>query len=864
MKKIICTILLVYIFADAKSQNITNFYEDDNAIYYWQNVRIVGYELFSFDKKTKKISLVRDIMPGENTSDNYFLTKPVFENGIMYAVFNSYKYYREEGSKYSTTRSFPTLYKLNLVDKSSQIVGTDSLAKYYRNKFIASKDILVGFNGVVVYVTKDNITLKHILANDKDYHSTEIVKSCFFKNNIYFILRESWTSKPAKHTLFKVEHDGTCTKVETININSMFFAERNPDMFVIGDKLVMFSGYNKGRYSSEYENKMFQAMGVWQFDGKESKLLQPYDSSQLLLKSTSYLPALKGTNKYFCGFKESDKGDFYLNELLEMPESLDKPIKLICKNGDGIFAIGATTNGYYSIREKGDSMILRYRTYANPNTDSFSIKFKLKVAKDGQIVVFGDEVLFALEDGKIATINIKNKAIVVYNPTADDDGDGIVNALDNCENNIGIHNNNGCPEPNSIMPQANNTKLWGKNFGTNDYDDLISLTAYGDSSFYFSTQSNYMEENVPMLKFNYHEIFGKQIVHEDKYTGAAITSKYVGSDNLFHYMREDKYTNYSVNVKTHEVKRLNGVSGHKGKIDGIGDTTFIIGEDNYCLYIQLLNSNDYSTINLFDSIYINSDGSAEGSNLYGAIFSSKNGKYAYTTKIGSLNNGIDGDNRRNVVIYFSKNKLIKVVHLGNYEFSIKNQEKNFVSTIVTNTGFTVFCSTTDNYDDPKIPYQRAIRVMDYDTLGNLINTKILPALNYKGIAYKDAILTNDGGYMVAAEMMQDSSDFSFKKNSNPQDIILFKYSKDLKLEWHKQLIGNKSDYFSKLVQLKNNNYVLAVQTTSDGGDYGTNKGNFDLWIGIIPDYKVPVAKAIKPVIVKTPVVKKPQPTKSKN
>jgi len=103
--------------------------------------------------------------------------------------------------------------------------------------------------------------------------------------------------------------------------------------------------------------------------------------------------------------------------------------------------------------------------------------------------------------------------------------------------------------------------------------------------------------------------------------------------------------------------------------------------------------------------------------------------------------------------------------------------------------------------------------------------------NYGGSEYEhihSILQTNDGGFIFGGD--SESSDGDVNSNNGGDDFWVVKTDVLGNIEWEQNYGGNSRDHIFEIIELDNNNFILAGETESNNGDVSQNNGNSDFWI----------------------------------
>lgn len=107
-------------------------------------------------------------------------------------------------------------------------------------------------------------------------------------------------------------------------------------------------------------------------------------------------------------------------------------------------------------------------------------------------------------------------------------------------------------------------------------------------------------------------------------------------------------------------------------------------------------------------------------------------------------------------------------------------------------------------------------ILKYDKNGNLIWQKSWGGNDWD--SFNSVILTLNNEYIVAGNSY--STDIEGNENKGKSDVNIVKYDHDGSVIWQKSWGGNKNDYFKKMILTKQEDLIVAVETTStDIGDF---------------------------------------------
>lgn len=88
--------------------------------------------------------------------------------------------------------------------------------------------------------------------------------------------------------------------------------------------------------------------------------------------------------------------------------------------------------------------------------------------------------------------------------------------------------------------------------------------------------------------------------------------------------------------------------------------------------------------------------------------------------------------------------------------------------------------------------------------------------------------TKDGGYIVVGN--SGSKDGDVGKNAGDEDCWVLKLNNVGDTLWSKVLGGTKLDFAMSVEQTPDNGYLVAMQSSSNNGDFSSNSGRYDLWM----------------------------------
>ena len=176
--------------------------------------------------------------------------------------------------------------------------------------------------------------------------------------------------------------------------------------------------------------------------------------------------------------------------------------------------------------------------------------------------------------------------------------------------------------------------------------------------------------------------------------------------------------------------------------------------------------------------------------------------------------------------------LVRVDSLGNmvWERSLGGANGESALSVVSNPdgGFTIAGYTYSADGDVSSNHGNSdVWVLKVDFLGNTQWQK-----SYGGSEDEwgtDLITTSDGGYAIAAWTGSNDGDISGKLKG-VYDFWLLKIAANGAVQWEKTYGGNKTDKASSLTQSFDGGYVIAGYTTSDNGDVSGHHGSEDFWV----------------------------------
>jgi hypothetical protein len=94
--------------------------------------------------------------------------------------------------------------------------------------------------------------------------------------------------------------------------------------------------------------------------------------------------------------------------------------------------------------------------------------------------------------------------------------------------------------------------------------------------------------------------------------------------------------------------------------------------------------------------------------------------------------------------------------------------------------------------------------------------------------YGFIIQTSDGGYIVSIGSRSNDGDAS--GNHGKEDAWIAKLSSSGTIDWQKSIGGTENDLGSSIIQVSSGGYLIAGVTSSNNGDVSGNHGGSDLWI----------------------------------
>jgi len=92
----------------------------------------------------------------------------------------------------------------------------------------------------------------------------------------------------------------------------------------------------------------------------------------------------------------------------------------------------------------------------------------------------------------------------------------------------------------------------------------------------------------------------------------------------------------------------------------------------------------------------------------------------------------------------------------------------------------------------------------------------------------EILKTTDGGYLLSVNT--DSKVIMGNKSIGGGDVVLIKLDKDFELEWSKLYGGTKQDYIYEIVELKDSEYTMVINSYSDDNIFETEVGTLSPWI----------------------------------
>ena len=160
----------------------------------------------------------------------------------------------------------------------------------------------------------------------------------------------------------------------------------------------------------------------------------------------------------------------------------------------------------------------------------------------------------------------------------------------------------------------------------------------------------------------------------------------------------------------------------------------------------------------------------------------------------------------------------------NSEINVYNGDKTDEFNDVYKTsdgGYIVVGSTySSNINDEMSAKSEDGLIVKYDSNGQIEWQQVYGGSN---VEYFSSVIETKDGYIVVGSIKSSDIEGIEKNNSNTySDAIIVKYSKDGKIEWHKNYGGKDNDYFSSIIETSDGGYI-AVGTTHS---YVTDKPNF--------------------------------------
>lgn len=95
----------------------------------------------------------------------------------------------------------------------------------------------------------------------------------------------------------------------------------------------------------------------------------------------------------------------------------------------------------------------------------------------------------------------------------------------------------------------------------------------------------------------------------------------------------------------------------------------------------------------------------------------------------------------------------------------------------------------------------------------------------------EAIPTKDGGYVVIGSTDSNDGIFAGSNGLQYSDIFVLKFDSKGEKQWLKKIGGSKFDYALRIIQAKDDGYIIMGDSNSNDGDFtGLNNGGIDTYI----------------------------------